>query len=121
MANDDPRITESTAGVRSRGLLLAEHGDARAFARVTTEAYQHVQRCYAEYSVGDEPGVPLEVEECSGGVRAEDAVHPAAVEAEQREASLQLTDVVTTLVGHGMEQGSLAENSARLDQRQPGL
>ena len=85
------------------------------------EAFEDVESRQAEHSVGDEPRVPLEVEECSGGVRAEDAVHPAAVEAEQREASLQLTDVVTTLVGHGMEQGSLAENSARLDQRQPGL
>ena len=46
------------------------------------------------YSVDGQAGVPLEVAECAGGVRAEDPVDPTCVEPETAEAELEVGYVV---------------------------
>ena len=71
-------------------------------------------------AVDVEAAVALEVLERRGGGRPEDAVDPAAVEAEAAEPGLQRADVVAALERRHQPQRAVTEAPRRLDQRQPG-
>ena len=70
---------------------------------------------------GSMPRVALELPERVLGLRSEDAVLAAGVEAERVEPPLQLGHVVAAQHGRAQVEQAIAERTATLDQRAPGL
>lgn len=66
-----------------------------------------------------QPAAALEVLERSGGEGTEDPVDLAAIETEVGEPGLEQADIVSPLVGRGVEQQPVTEFPGGLDERRP--
>ena len=73
------------------------------------------------HPVGGRTAIRLEVFQRPRRAWPEDAIDPAAVEAEAAETGLEISDIVTTKVRRGEEQQAITELPTGLDQRRPGL
>lgn len=102
-----------------QGLAFAEGRD-----RTRGEAIDPADRLEGHRTadaVGGEAGVVLEFGHRGGGVRSEDPVLAAGVEAESVEPVLEGDDIVTAQHGDALVEGSIAELIAGFDESRPGF
>ena len=133
-ARSPPRRSAPRARGRPRGTRAARRGDGPAAAGrsrsrtlATEPAASDPSRASAPMRrgpadlVGRETGVALERAERALGLRPEDAVLAAGVEAERVEPALQLDHVVAAQHRLAQVEQPVAEREAALDQRGPRL
>ena len=98
------------------------HGrDELGLVVAALQAHQLEEGGPADDAVDGEPGVALELVQRPHGGVAEDAVHPAGVEAQGAQALLQLGDVVTPQHGSPAVEEAVTHPETGLHQGVPGL
>ena len=118
---DGDAPAEQGAGCLPQPLTVAHRAHQLGVAVAGHDPLQLRRVEAAQDAVHRQADVALEVGQGRRGQVAEDAVHPPGVEAEGRQASLQVSDVVAPEHGLAEIEEPVSQPEAGLDQGRPGL
>ena len=113
--------TEQSARRAAEAVTVAHGAHELGVVVARRHPLQLEERRRPQDAVDGQRRVALEVGQGLGGALAEDAVHPARVETQGGQTSLQVSDVVAAQHGPAQIEETVAQAHARLDQCGPGL
>ena len=118
---DGDATAQQGAGGAAQAVPVPDRAHELGVAVARRHPAQLPERRRPQDAVHGEPRVALEVGQGLGGEGPEDAVDATGVEAEGRQPSLQVGDVVAAQHGAAEVEEAVPEAQARLDQGRPGL